>query len=238
MKLDLLVLASHPDDAELSCAGTIITHINRGYKVGIVDLTRGEMGTRGTAELRIKEAEEASEILGLSIRKNLEMEDIFFRNDKENQFKLIKAIRKYRPEIVLANAVSDRHIDHGKGARLAVDACFMAGLSKISTQEENMEQEAWRPKNVYHYIQNNFIKPDFVVDVTEAWEQKIKAIKAFRSQFYDPESTEQQTFISTPDFLKFIESRSRELGHSIGVKYGEGFTVNKNVGVTDLFALL
>lgn len=238
MKLDILVFASHPDDAELSCAGTIINHIKKGYKVGIADLTRGEMGTRGTPEIRVKEAEEAANILGLSARVNLELEDIFFTNNKENQLEVIKVIRKYSPEIVIANAVSDRHIDHGKGASLVKDACFMAGLSRIVTMDEGRQQEAWRPRNVFHYIQNNLLKPDFIVDISEVWEQKLKAIKAFRSQFYDPESKEQQTFISTPDFLFFIESRSRELGHSIGVKYGEGFTVNKNIGITDLFGLL
>lgn len=238
MKLDILVLASHPDDAELSCAGTIISHVKRGYKVGIVDFTRGEMGTRGTAELRLQEANEAAKIMGLAIRENLNLEDVYFNNTLKDQLKLIRAIRKFKPDMVIANAISDRHPDHGKGAKLAVDACFMAGLKKIITHDNEQEQVAWRPKIIYHYIQNNYIKPDLVVDITDVWDEKLQAIKAFKSQFYDPKNPEENTFISTPEFLHFIEARSREMGHAIGKKYGEGFTVNRLIGIDNLFNLI
>lgn len=238
MKLDILVFSAHPDDAELSCAGTIISHINKGFIVGIVDLTRGEMGTRGTPELRVKEANDAAQILGISVRENLELEDVYFNNTLKDQLKVIQAIRKFRPEMVLANAISDRHPDHGKAAKLAIDSCFMAGLKRIKTYENGQEQEAWRPKVLYHYIQNNYIKPDFIVDVSDVWDTKLQAIKAFRSQFYDPKNGDENTFISTPDFLQFIEARSREMGHAIGKKYGEGFTVNRFIGVENLFDLL
>jgi len=238
MKLDILVFAAHPDDAEISCSGTIVSHIAQGKKVGVIDFTMGEMGTRGNAELRMKEAEESARIMGLSVRENLGFRDVFFRNDEEHQMAVIRAIRKYRPDIVLANAIEDRHVDHGKGALLARDACFMSGLAKIKTVFENKDQEPWRPRAVYHYIQNNYIKPDFVVDITGFWEKKIAAIKAFKSQFYDPESEEPETFISQPGFLDFLECRARELGHAIGVRYGEGFTANRLVGVNDLSNLL
>ncbi len=175
--------------------------------------------------------------MGISVRENLGLEDGYFDNIKESQFKLIQAIRKYRPEIVLANAIQDRHPDHGKGARLAIDACFKSGLKKILTQENGKEQEAWRPGAVYHYIQNNLLKPDFIVDISEVWEQKLDSIKAFKSQFFDPENMEQNTFISSPDFLYFIEARAKEMGHSIGKKYGEGFTVDKTIGIDNLFDL-
>ncbi|WP_373493689.1 bacillithiol biosynthesis deacetylase BshB1, partial [Aquiflexum sp.] len=197
MKLDILVIAAHPDDAELSCSGTIASHISKGYKVGIVDLTQGEMGTRGTPEMRLIEAENSSAALGLSARENLNFRDIFFKDDDEHQIELIKMIRKYRPDIVLANAVSDRHPDHGKGGSLVSNACFMSGLRKIETSYENSSQSPWRPKNVYHYIQNNYIKPDFVVDITDFWNLKLNSIKAFKSQFYDPENKEPASFISS-----------------------------------------
>ncbi|SDA89973.1 bacillithiol biosynthesis deacetylase BshB1 [Algoriphagus alkaliphilus] len=236
-KLDILVLAAHPDDAELGCAGTIAAHVAKGLKVGIVDLTRGEMGTRGTPETRIQEAEEAAKILGLSARENLGFEDIYFKDDTKHQHELIKIIRKYQPEIVLANAVTDRHPDHGKGASLATHACFMSGLRKLETSLEEQPQDPWRPKFVYHYIQNNYIQPDFIVDVSEFWEIKIASIMAFKSQFYDPCSQEPSSFISSPEFLPFIESRARELGHRILTKYGEGFTVERFIGVSNLFDL-
>ncbi|MDO8965793.1 MAG: bacillithiol biosynthesis deacetylase BshB1 [Algoriphagus sp.] len=236
-KLDILVIAAHPDDAELGCAGTIAAHVAKGLKVGIVDLTRGEMGTRGTPETRIEEAEEAAKILGLSARENLGFEDIYFKDDTKHQHELIKIIRKYQPEIVLANAVTDRHPDHGKGASLATHACFMSGLRKIETSLEEQPQDPWRPKFVYHYIQNNYIQPDFIVDVSEFWEIKIASIMAFKSQFYDPGSQEPTSFISSPEFLPFIESRARELGHRILTKYGEGFTVERFIGVSNLFDL-
>lgn len=237
MKLDILVIAAHPDDAELACSGTIASHIAKGFKVGILDLTKGEMGTRGTPELRLKESAKAAEILGLSARENAGFKDIYFLDDDKHQIEIIKIIRKYRPEIVLANAVSDRHPDHGKGGALASHACFMSGLRKIETFLDGEEQEAWRPKFVYHYIQNNYIQPDFVVDITDYWDKKIESIKAFRSQFYDPNSQEPESFISSEGFLDFIEARAKEYGHSIMVKYGEGFTVERMIGVDNLFDL-
>jgi bacillithiol biosynthesis deacetylase BshB1 len=237
LKLDILVLAAHPDDAELGCSGTIAAQVAKGNKVGVVDLTHGEMGTRGTPELRLQEAAYAAEILGLSVRENMGFQDVFFKDDTEHQLKLIQVIRKYQPEIVLANAITDRHPDHGKGASLATNACFMSGLTKIETSQDGVKQAAWRPKFVYHYIQNNYIQPDFIVDITEFWDTKVKSIAAFGSQFYDPESKEPASFISSPEFLPFIESRAREFGHRIHVKYGEGFTVERFIGVSDLFNL-
>lgn len=236
-KLDILVIAAHPDDAELGCSGTIAAHIAKGYKVGIVDLTHGEMGTRGTPETRLQESAEAARILGLSARENLGFKDIYFKDDEAHQLELIKVIRKYQPEIVLANAITDRHPDHGKGASLASNACFMSGLRKIETEVDGVAQQAWRPKFVYHYIQNNYIQPDFIVDVSEFWETKVASIMAFKSQFYDPSSQEPSSFISSPEFLPFVESRSREFGHRIMVKYGEGFTVERFIGVDNLFDL-
>jgi len=237
MKLDILVIAAHPDDAELACSGTILAHVAKGYKVGILDLTQGEMGTRGTPEIRLMESEAATKIMQLSARENLGFKDVFFKDDEWHQLEIIKIIRKYRPEIVLANAVSDRHPDHGKGSELASKACFMSGLRRIETEIDGISQSAWRPKFVYHYIQNNYIKPDFVVDITPYWEKKVESIKAFKSQFYDPNSKEPQSFISSADFLDFIEARAREFGHAIMVKYGEGFTIERMIGVDDLFSL-
>lgn len=237
IKLDILVIASHPDDAELGCSGTIAAHVAKGHKVGIVDLTKGEMGTRGTPEIRIQEANEAAKILGLSARENLGFADALFIDDLAHQHELIKIIRKYQPEIVLANAVSDRHPDHGKGASLATHACFMSGLRKIETILDGNAQEPWRPKFVYHYIQNNYINPDFIFDISDYWDTKVASIMAFKSQFYDPSSQEPASFISSPEFLPFIESRAREFGHRILAKYGEGFTIERFIGVDDLFDL-
>lgn len=237
MKLDILVIAAHPDDAELACSGTIAAHIAKGYKVGILDLTQGEMGTRGTPEIRMKESEESSKILGVSVRENIGFKDIFFKDDDFHRLEIIKIIRKYQPEIVLANAVTDRHPDHGKGGAVASNACFMSGLRKIETSLDGVAQGPWRPKYVYHYIQNNYIKPDFVVDITDFWDTKIESIKAFKSQFYDPNNKEPASFISSAEFLDFIEARSREFGHSIMVKFGEGFTIERTLGITDLFDL-
>jgi bacillithiol biosynthesis deacetylase BshB1 len=236
-KLDILVLAAHPDDAELGCSGTIASQVAKGHQVGIVDLTHGEMGTRGTPELRLQEATHAAKLLGLAVRENMGFKDVFFQDDTEHQLKLIQVIRKYQPEIVLANAVSDRHPDHGKGSSLATNACFMSGLSKIETWNEGVKQAPWRPKFVYHYIQNNYIQPDFIVDISAYWDQKVASIAAFGSQFYNPESKEPASFISSPEFLPFIESRAREFGHRIQVKYGEGFTVERFIGVSNLFDL-
>lgn len=236
-KLDVLVFAAHPDDAELGCSGTIAAQIAQGNKVGIVDFTQGELGTRGTPELRLQEAQDAAKILGLAVRENMGFQDVFFRDDEEHQLKLIQVIRKYQPEIVLANAVNDRHPDHGKGSSLASKACFMSGLAKIETFQDGVMQSPWRPKFVYHYIQNNYIEPDFIVDISDYWELKIKSIAAFSSQFYNPKSQEPASFISSPEFLPFIESRAREFGHRINVKYGEGFTVERFIGVSNLFDL-
>lgn len=237
MKLDVLVIAAHPDDAELGCSGTIAAHVAKGLKVGIVDLTQGEMGTRGTPEIRLQESAAAAEILGLSARENLMFADVFFQDDEKHQHELIKMIRKYQPDIVLANAVSDRHPDHGKAASLATHACFMSGLRKIETTIDGMSQDPWRPKFVYHYIQNNYIEPDFIFDISNYWDIKVASIMAFRSQFYDPSNQEPASFISSPEFLPFIQARSREFGHRIQAKYGEGFTVERFIGVTDLFDL-
>ncbi len=230
MKLDILVMAAHPDDAELSCAGTILKHIAAGKKVGIVDFTRGELGTRGTPEIRLQESADATKILGLHARENLGIRDGFFRNDEETQLKLIEVIRKYQPDIVLANALEDRHPDHGKGAQLAEDACFLSGLRQSKTGDLS----AWRPAQVYHYIQDRYLEPDFVVDISSQWDLKEAAIRAFKSQFFDPNSAEPASYISSPDFLNFIQARAMEMGHKIGVKYGEGFQSQKTLEKTFL----
>lgn len=239
MKLDILVFAVHPDDAELGCSGTIMAHIAKGYKVGIVDFTQGELGTRGSGPLRLKEAEEASKIMGLSIRENLGFRDGFFTNDEAHQLKLIEIIRKYTPDIILANAIDDRHPDHGRAAKLSTDACFYAGLEKIKTFDINGNgQKAWRPKNLFHYIQDMYISPDFVIEITPFWEQKIEAIKAFKSQFYDPENTETPSYISSLDFFHFLEARARSIGHSAGFTFAEGFTKSRIYGVNNLFSIV
>lgn len=237
MKLDILAISSHPDDIELSCSGTLAAHIAKGHRVGILDLTRGEMGTRGTPELRLSESAAASDILGLSMRENLGFEDVFFLDDREHALAIVKIIRKYQPDIILANAVRDRHPDHGKGASVVVNACFISGLRKVETRYEEEEQRPWRPQYVYHYIQNDYIEPDFVFDITEFWDKKLESIKAYGSQFHDPNSNEPESFISDPNYLKFIESRAREMGHKIRVKYGEGFTAGRMLGVSDLYDL-
>ncbi|MEX2568936.1 MAG: bacillithiol biosynthesis deacetylase BshB1 [Cyclobacteriaceae bacterium] len=238
MKLDILVIASHPDDAELSCSGTIASHIARGYKVGILDLTKGEMGTRGTPGIRMEESAKAGEVLGLSMRRNLGFQDVFFKDDQAHQEEVAKILREYRPDMVLANAISDRHPDHGKGGSLATHACFISGLRRIRTTYKGKDQDPWRPRFIYHYIQNNYIEPDLVVDISDFWEEKKASILAFKSQFYDPDSKEPESFISSPEFLDFIEARSQEMGHKINVKYGEGFSVERVVGVSDLFSLI
>ncbi len=237
MKLDILVFAAHPDDAELACSGTIASAVAKGKKVGIVDLTKGEMGTRGTPEIRLKEADVAAEILKLSVRENLGFDDVYFLDDHAHQLEIVKMIRKYQPEIVLANAIADRHPDHGKGASVVSKACFMSGLRRLETQLDDVDQSPWRPNFIYHYIQNNYIQPDFVVDISEFWPIKLASIKAFKSQFFDPHSKEPQSFISSENFLEFIESRAKEFGHSINVKYGEGFTKERMLGIDDLFDL-
>jgi bacillithiol biosynthesis deacetylase BshB1 len=238
MKLDILVLAAHPDDAELGCGGSIAKHIALGHKVGIVDFTRGELGTRGTVETRNLEAAESARILGVAVRENLNLKDGFFRNLPDEQLEVIMAIRKYQPDLVLANAMYDRHPDHGKGADLAFESTFLAGLSKVETLWQGKPQAAWRPKALYHYIQSQYIKPDIIVDVSDFWKTKMMAIRAFKTQFYNPDSKEPTTYISDPGFLKMIESRAQEMGHAIGASYGEGFTVRRTIGVKSLFDVL
>ena len=239
-KLDILVFASHPDDAELTCSGTIAKHIHQGRKVGIVDLTKGELGTRGNAQIRAQESAESSRILGIKERNNIGLADGFFESDKESCLKIIPYIRYYQPEIILCNSIEDRHPDHGKGSELVSRASFLSGLMKIETEWKGVKQDAWRPKNVYHYIQDRFLKPDFVVDISAHWETKLACIKAFRSQFYNPDATDEepQTYISGKVFFDYLEARAREFGHSIGVEFGEGFTKEKEIGVKDLFDLI
>lgn len=238
MKLDILILAVHPDDAELGCAGTILKHIAMGKKVGIVDLTRGELGTRGTAETRRQEAADAAKILGLSIRENLGLPDGFFKNDEEHQLKVIAAIRKYQPQIVITNAYHDRHPDHGRASQLVYEAAFLSGLRKIGTSENGVQQEPWRPELVLHFIQDQYIQPDIIIDVTEYWDTKMESVLAYKTQFYNPDAKEPDTtYISSPEFLKIVEARGREFGKSIGVTFGEGFTSKKLLGVSDLFQL-
>ncbi|MCB9260874.1 MAG: bacillithiol biosynthesis deacetylase BshB1 [Flavobacteriales bacterium] len=236
-KLDILAFAAHPDDAELACSGTLLKHVKQGKKVGVVDLTQGDLGTRGTVDIRMKEAEDSAKILGLTVRENLKMPDGFFEETNENLLKIISAIRKYKPEIVLANAVEDRHPDHGRGGKIVSRACFLSGLRRIETRADGEIQQPWRPKNVYHYIQFRYIKPDFVVDISGEWEQKVAAIKAFKSQFYNPESDEPATLIASENFMRYIEARALEMGSVGEVKYGEGFTVERPILVNDLFNL-
>lgn len=239
-KLDILVLPVHPDDAELGCAGVILKHVAMGHKVGIADLTRGELGTRGTAEIRDKEAVKAAGILGLTIRENLELPDGFFENTKEYQLKVIAAIRRYQPDIVITNAYHDRHPDHGRANELVEASCFLAGLRKIETFDaDGSEQEPWRPSQVLHFIQDRYIKPDILVDVTEYWDKKIASVYAYGSQFHNPDYNEDepQTYISSPDFIEQINGRGREFGKSINAKYAEGFTSRKILGVDNLMDL-
>jgi N-acetylglucosamine malate deacetylase 1 len=238
MKLDILAFAAHPDDIELAASGTVMAHIVLGKKVGIIDLTQGELGSRGSAEIRMKEVEVSNKILGVHVRENLKFRDGFFVKDESHLLKVIEMIRKYQPEIILANAVSDRHIDHGKAADLINDACFLSGLVKIETCYNGESQNVWRPKAVYHYIQDYYLNPDIVVDITPYFEKKMESIKAFSSQFYNPKSIEPQTPISSKDFLNFIESRCVQFGRTINVKYGEGFTVKRAMGTKDLSSIL
>ena len=238
MKLDILAIGSHPDDVELSCSGTIAKEVDRGKKVGILDLTRGELGTRGSAEIRDQEAKNAAEILGVVMRYNLEFSDAFFENNTSHKLEVIKIIRKYKPEIVLCNAVEDRHIDHGKGARLVSDACFLSGLRKIETIMDGNKQAAWRPKHVFHYIQWKNLTPDFVVDISGYMDKKMDAVMAYRSQFYDENSKEPATPISSSNFLDSISYRARDLGRLINTEHAEGFTVERHVAVNSIFNLI
>jgi bacillithiol biosynthesis deacetylase BshB1 len=240
MQVDILAIGVHPDDVELSCGGTLLKHIALGKKAGILDLTRGEMGTRGNAELRSQEGAKAAKILGVEFRKQLNLADCFFENSKHSQMEIIKVLRDCRPSIVLCNAIADRHPDHGRAAQLVADACFYSGLTKIETYLalDTPAQQAWRPKAVYHYIQDNFIHPHFVVDVSEWIEKKREAVMAFSSQFYNPGSKEPQTPISTPEFLEGLYAKMSIWGRAIGVRYAEGYTTARYPGVGNLFDLL
>jgi bacillithiol biosynthesis deacetylase BshB1 len=238
MKLDILAFGAHPDDVELGCAGTILKEISLGKKVGIIDLTHGELGTRGSAEIRDQEAAAAAKILGVAVRENLNMRDGFFVNDEKHQLEIIKMIRKYQPEIVLCNAIDDRHIDHSKGSKLVSDASFLSGLMRIETELEGEKQTAWRPKLVYHYIQWKNVEPDFVVDVTGFTDKKIEAILAYGSQFYDKDSKEPESPITSKNFFESLNYRSRDLGRLVGVDHAEGFTVERYLAVNSLADLL
>jgi bacillithiol biosynthesis deacetylase BshB1 len=242
MKLDILAFGVHPDDIELSCSGTLLKHIAAGKKVGLVDLTQGELGTRGTPDQRAEEARAALKKMGARVRVNLEFADGFFGHDRDHLLPIIEVIRHFRPEIVLANALEDRHPDHGRAARLVADAAFLAGLRKIETiwseSEASAPQAAWRPKAVYHYIQDYYIEPDFVVDITPFMPKKLELIKTFRSQFFDPHSTEPETPISGQDFLESVIGKNRTFGRPLGFEFAEGFTCAHPIGVKDLFDLL
>jgi bacillithiol biosynthesis deacetylase BshB1 len=237
MKLDLLAFGAHPDDVELSCAGTIIKHVSLGYNVGIVDLTRGELGTRGSAEIRTEEAAAATSVMGIHARENLGMRDGFFLNDEAHRLQVITMIRKYQPEIVLANAIADRHPDHGRGAELVRDACFLSGLKKIKTSSEGIQQDPWRPRLLYHYVQDQWLDSDVLVDISGYWDRRMDAIRCFRSQFYDASSKEPVTYISTAAFLTSLEFRAQTLGKMIGVDYAENFTTERKTGIDHFFVL-
>ncbi|MBC3786763.1 bacillithiol biosynthesis deacetylase BshB1 [Spirosoma utsteinense] len=239
MTVDVLAIAAHPDDIEMTCAGTVLSLVAQGKTVAGVDLTRGELGTRGTPEIRLRESAEGARLMQLAARENMGFRDAFFRNDEEHQLAVISVIRHYRPTIVLTNAVDDRHPDHGRAAELVVQSCFYAGLRQIKTTgKDGKPQEAHRPSFVYHFIQDRSLTPDFVVDVTPYWDGKIAAIKAYKSQFFDPDSPEPQSYISGEAFMKFLEARTREHGHMIGAEFGEGYTTKRMLGVTDLFGLV
>ena len=237
MKIDILAFGAHPDDVELGAAGTLAKHAAKGHTTAIIDLTLGEMGTRGTSEIRWQEAQDAAKILGCAFRENLHLRDGFIRNDEASQLAVIQAIRKYKPEVVLCNAPSDRHPDHGHASALVLEACFLAGLRKLESSLEDVKQEPWRPKKVYHYIQFLPLQPSFIVDITGYYDQKIASIKAHASQFYNPESDEPETVIASKYFFDSIEGRSREYGRSIYVEHGEGFISKESIAIDNLFSL-
>lgn len=239
MKLDILAIGAHPDDVELGCGGTLAKEVANGKKVGVLDLTRGELGSNGSADLRDIEAANASKIMGIHMRENLAFRDGFFLNDESHQLKIIEVIRKYQPEVVLCNAISDRHIDHAKGSKLASDACFLSGLVRIKTNFNGVEQNKWRPKQVYHYIQWESLKPDIVVDITGFNEVKVEAVKAYGTQFYNPkDANSANTPISNQNFLDSVTYRGRDLGRIIGVDHAEGFTVERYAAVKSIFNLI
>lgn len=236
--VDILCVTAHPDDVEISMAGTVLRHVAMGRSVGLVDLTAGELGTRGTPEIRRAEAESARQVIGAAFRYQLALRDGFFRKDEESLLAVIQAVRRHRPAVVLTNAVRDRHPDHGRGADLVAEACFLSGLRRIETIDDGKAQEAWRPRTIYHAVQDRFIEPDLVIDITPYWEQKLEALRCFRSQFHDPASTEPVSPIAREDFLPFLEGRAREMGRLLLCTYGEGFTVRRPIGTEDLLGLL
>ena len=241
MKVDILAFGVHPDDVELSCSGTLLVEKGNGKKTGIIDLTAGELGTRGSGEIRKVEAAEAAKILGVDVRENLHMADGFFQNDEAHQLQVISVLRTYQPEIILCNAPEDRHPDHGRSSKLVSDAAFLSGLRKVLTKKNGIEQEQWRPKYVFKYIQDRMLQPDFVIDISDVFEQKIEAIKAYKTQFNTQTQTnddEPQTYISTPDFLESVIYRHKWFGKMIGVKYAEGFISEKMVGLKNFDALI
>ena len=238
MKIDILAFGAHPDDVELAASGTLLKHLEQGKKVGIVDLTLGELGTKGTASTRMNEAHNSAKILNIDIRENLQLSDGFFEIDETSLLKVIHQIRKYKPEVVICNATSDRHPDHGRGGDLVSRACFLSGLIKIGTQNNDGSlQDAWRPKVVYRYIQDNWIIPDFIVDITPYFETKMKSVLAYKTQFYNSEDKGPVTPISSPEFLEYLNGRASNFGRIIGAKYGEGFTVERSIGVNSFFDL-
>jgi len=237
-KLDILAFGAHPDDVELSCSGTLIREVRNGKRIGVVDLTFGELGTRGSAEIRMKEATLAAEIMGLSYRENLGLADGFFEITQENLLKIVQQIRFCRPDIIIANAIQDRHPDHARGSNLVSRACFLAGLPKIETSWNGENQDPWRPKVIYHYIQDRYIQPDIVIDISDVVEEKKKAILAYATQFYNPESKEPETPISSPDFFEYIFAKDRIFGRQIHVTFAEGFTAERAVGSSFLTNLL
>lgn len=238
MKLDILAFGAHPDDVELSCSGTLVLEINKGKNAGIIDLTRGEMGTRGSAETRAEEAAKAADIMGVHIRENLGFKDALFPNDETHKLEVIRVLRKYQPEVVFCNAVKDRHIDHGRASQLVSEACFLSGLKKYKTCLKGENQNPWRPKQIYHYIQWYDIEPDFVVDISSTIETKIKAVKAYATQFHNPKSKAPETPISSSNFMESISYRARNFGRVIGVDYAEGFTVERYIGIKSVFDLI
>lgn len=238
MKLHVLAIGAHPDDVELGCSGTLINHIRKGQQAGILDLTEGELGTRGTVQSRYDEANASAKLMGVAMRHNLNLGDGFFLNNQENQLKLISFIRRYQPDIILGNALSDRHPDHGKAGKLIADACFLSGLRKIETKWEGEAQAAWRPARVFHYIQDRFTEPDLVVDISDAFEMRMQAIKCFKTQFFNDDSGEPSTYISDPAYMTKIESRASLLGHRIGTSHGEGFHCSATIGISDMDALI
>lgn len=239
MKLDILAIGVHPDDVELGCSGVLINEIKNGKATGIVDLTQGELGTRGTVDTRYAEAAVAASIIGVKVRENLKMRDGFFRNDEAHQLELIRVIRRYRPEVVIGNILDDRHPDHGRAGHLIADACFLSGLAKVETEDNGVPQQKWRPKYVLHYLQDWYHEPDLLIDISDVFEQRMESIKAYGTQFSASEQTDgPQTYISTPDFLDSVVARARMFGKRIGVKYAEGFITEKKIGIRSLDALV